>query len=178
MAKRHWLAVILLVLCPAMLRADGGTLRFSKRCGDYRITLFTAPTTPHVGLVDFSVLVQAIDSETPLPDLPVTVFVHPDGRPERRIGGTATREAATNKLFRAISLELPEPGRWHVKVAVETPEGKLWADGELEIEPAAASWLNLAGWIAWPAAAVVLFVVHRCLVRRDKHRAQSPIHYR
>jgi hypothetical protein len=152
-----------LVFWPAMVRADGGTLRFSKRCGDYRITLFTAPPTLSVGPVDFSVLVQSIESETPLLDLPVTVHVYPEGKPQQRLGGTATSEAATNKLFWAIPLDLPEPGRWQVEVAVDSPQGIVRAEGDLEIGPAVGSWSELTSWIIWPAGVVLLFVVHQFL---------------
>jgi hypothetical protein len=170
MSNKTWLALAVLTLCPAFLRADGGTLRFSKRCDDYRITLFTSPTMPCAGPVDFSVLVQSMESETPLLDLPVTIHVWPDGRPRQRIGGPATTEAATNKLFRAIQLDLLEPGRWRVEVAVESPEGIVRAEGELEIEPAPPSWHSLVGWIGWPAGVIVVFVVHQCLVQRQRRR--------
>lgn len=170
--KLACVALAVLLLCPAMLRADGGTLRFSKRCGDYRITLFTAPPMLTAGPVDFSVLVQAMESESPRLDLPVTVSVYPEANPQRRLGGTATREAATNKLFRAIQLDLPEPGRWRVEVAVDSPQGLLRAEGELEIIPAPASGFALAGWIGWPALAVLLFAIHQFLVQRDRRRRE------
>jgi hypothetical protein len=164
--ERCWPALVLLLLCPAVARADGGTLRFSKECANYRITLFTAPTSLRAGRVDFSVLVQSADSEAPLLDIPVTVHVFPEGVPQQRIGGPATTAAATNKLFRAIQLELPEPGRWHVEVVVQAPQGPARLETELDVGPPLPSWINLGMWIGWPAGVVLLFALHQALVRR------------
>src|SRR5262249_54953292 len=106
--RTSFLAVAVLLLSQIMARADGGTLRFSTKSGAYRITLFTSPTSVCAGVVDFSVLVQSAESETPLLDVPVTIHAFPEGEPLRRNGGLATSAGATNKLFRAIQLELSQ----------------------------------------------------------------------
>ena len=160
------LGTAMLLLFPAMSWADGGTLVFSKACGDYRITLFTAPTSLRAGPVDFSVLVQAMDSGAPVLDVPVSIHVYPESAPQRSSGGPATTAAATNKLFRAIQLELSEAGRWHVEVVVHAPERPARVAADLEVAPPLPSWLDLGLWIAWPAAAILLFAVHQCLVAR------------
>jgi hypothetical protein len=161
-----WPALVVLLVCPAFVRADGGTIRFSKQCANYRITLFTAPTSLRAGTVDFSVLVQSADSEAPLLDVPVTVHVFPEGAPQRRTGGLATTAAATNKLFRAIQLELSEPGLWHVEVVVGAPPDSARVEAELEVGPPLPSWIDLGMWIGWPLVAVLLFAGHQWLVRR------------
>ena len=167
---RFWLVgclgLAVLVLVPVGARADGGTLRFSKPCGKYRITLFTAPAPLRAGPVDFSVLVQAADSESPVLDIPVTVSVCPESDPQRRLGGSTTTAAATNKLFRALQLDLSEPGRWHVEVELEAPEGSARVDTDLELGPPLPAWIDLALWISWPAGAILLFAIHQVLVRR------------
>jgi hypothetical protein len=169
---RFWLVACLglavLVQVPVGALADGGTLRFSKPCGHYRITLFTAPAPLRAGPVDFSILVQATDSESPVLDIPVTVYVYPESDPQRRLSGPVTTMAATNKLFRAIQLDLSEPGRWHVEVELETPEGAARVDTDLEVGPALPAWIDLVLWISWPAVAIVLFGIHQVLVRRRK----------
>ena len=164
------LGITVPLLCPAFSWADGGTLRFSKLSGGYRITLFTAPTALRAGLVDFSVLVQSADSESPLLDLPVTIHVYPDGDPMRRRGGLATTAAATNKLFRAIQLELSEPGLWHVEVVVDAAERSARIDTEVEVGSPLPSWIDLGMWIGWPGVAIVLFAIHLCLVANRKRR--------
>jgi hypothetical protein len=172
--RRCWPALVVLLLCPALVRADGGTLRFSKQCEGYRVTLFTAPTSLRAGMVDFSVLVQAVDSEAVLLDVPLTVYVFPAGAPQQRTGGPATTAAATNKLFRAIQLELSEPGVWQVEVVVGAPQRPARVETQLEIGPPLPSWIDLAVWIGWPAAAIVLFALHQWLVRRHgQYRSRS-----
>jgi hypothetical protein len=156
-----------------LVRADGGTLRFSKQCDGYRITLFTAPTSLRAGTVDFSVLVQAVDSEAVLLDVPVSVFVFPEGAPQQRIGGLATTAAATNKLFRAIQLELSKPGLWQVEVVVGAPQRPARVETQLEVGPPLPSWIDLMMWIGWPAAAIALFALHQWLVRRHGRQQAS-----
>lgn len=163
---------LLIFLFPATTWADGGTLCFSKQCGSYRITLFTAPTSLRAGPVDFSVLVQAADSGKPLLDVHVAIQVYPKGEPQRQVGGVATTATATNKLFQSIQLELAEPGQWHVEVVVQSPEEAERVETELDVGPPLPSWIDLSLWIGWPAAAIVLFVIHQCLVRRRRRHLQ------
>ncbi len=158
-------------LFPAMSWADGGAVVFSKLCGGYRITLFAAPPSPRAGPVDFSVLIQAVDSGAPVLDIPVSIHVCPEDAPQRSSGGPATTAAATNKLFRAIQLDLSEPGRWHVEVVVHSSDQPAHVDALLDVAPPLPSWLDLGLWIGWPAAAILLFAMHQCLVTR---RAQQP----
>jgi hypothetical protein len=177
---RSWLVccmgITVPLLCPAFSWADGGTLRFSKLSGGYRITLFTAPISLRAGLVDFSVLVQSADSETALLDLPVAIHVYPDGNPMRRCGGLATTAAATNKLFRAIQLELSEPGLWHVEVVVDAAERSARIDTELEVGSPLPSWIDLGMWIGWPGVAILLFAIHVCLVvNRKRRELEKPV---
>jgi len=165
-----WLGLVLLLFCPALTRADGGTLRFSKLSDGYRITLFTSPTTLRAGVVDFSVLVQSADSDRAVLDVPVTVHVYPWGSPQHRNGGLVTSAAATNKLFRAIQLDLPEPGRWHVDVAVHATQRAVQVKTELEVGSPLPPWIDLGLWIGWPLVAIVVFVLHQSLVRRVSGR--------
>jgi hypothetical protein len=152
---------------PSLTQADGGTLRFTRQSGGLQVSLFTSPPSPRAGLVDFSVLVQAADTRAPLLDVPVTIHVYPVNDPARRLGGSATTAAATNKLFQAIQLELAEPGLWHVEVEVNPPSGTMRMETDLEIGEPLPSWLDLGLWIGWPAAAIGLFIAHQLLVRRS-----------
>jgi len=168
--KSFGLVLVVLFLFPGHVWADGGTVRFSKQSGGYRITLFTLPTSLRAGVVDFSVLVQSLDSAQPLLDVPVTVHVYPENHPEQRRGGQATTAAATNKLFHAIPLELSEPGRWHVEVVVAADS---WVETILEVGPPMPAWLDLGLCIGWPALAIPLFALHQYLVRRATRRERG-----
>jgi hypothetical protein len=147
-------------------------VRLSQRQGDYRITVFTAPTPFRAGPVDVSVLVQDARTGRPVPDARVTVRAALRGRPGEATVHPATSEAATNKLFRAAVFEMPEPGWWEVEVAVEGERGPARVRFEVEAAEAAPPWLALWPWLGWPALAVVLFGVHQLLVWR-KGRART-----
>jgi hypothetical protein len=140
-------------------------MRLSQRQGDYRITVFTAPASFRAGPVDISVLVQDSRTGKPLPVARVTVRVTPRDRTGEAILQPATREAATNKLFRAAVFELPAPGWWQVEVAVEGERGTARVRFDVEAAEAAPQWLAQWPWLGWPALAIFLFTVHQLLVR-------------
>jgi hypothetical protein len=169
---RPALAALLFMLhVPALTLADGGTLRLSRRCEAYLVSLLTSPSLLSVGNADFSVLIQDAQSQTPLSDVPVNIFVYPVGKPEQRIGGLATTEAATNKLFRAITLPLSEEGRWKVEVLIDTSGRSSRLDTEVEVVPATLRGAAFGMWIAWPLLPIALFAFHQVLVWRSKRLA-------
>lgn len=155
----------MVLLFPGLVRADGGTVRFSKQTGSYRVTLFTAPASLRAGVADFSILVQSADSDQPILDVPVTVHVYPEHDLQQRRGGRATTKAATNKLFQAIALELAEPGRWHVEVTVGAASP---VETVLEVGPPMPAWLDLGLWIGWPVVAILLFAIHQVMVAHHR----------
>lgn len=120
-----------LLLAAAPLGANGGTVRVSRAAvGPYRVSVFTSPTPLRTGTVDVSVLVQ--DSADAAVDVPVRVEARPVGGTEgtggtAENGGTlrhpATRDQATNKLFKAAKFRVPSPGEWEFRVAVGSEAG-------------------------------------------------------
>lgn len=117
--------------------------------------------------MDVSVLVQNAATGGPRLDVPVEVIAHPVGEPERVIRGTATVEAATNKLFRAALLDLSEPGRWRFEVRLPGQTGMERAAFEAEVLPALPDWVESALWIGWPFLIVLLFGLHEYVKMRS-----------
>lgn len=167
------LLVSSLILHPSSLaRADGGVPRLSEKAGGYRVSVFTSPTPVRAGPVDVSVLVQDADAGELVPDVRVVVRAAPRGQPATVVSYPATAEAATNKLYRAAVVELPEPGWWHMEVTVEGVRGSAQVRFAVEAANRPPRWPALTLWVGWPALAVALFSVHQVLVRR--RRAPSP----
>jgi hypothetical protein len=110
------------VLAPP-LWANGGTVRISRsEIGPYLVSVFTSPTPLRTGELDVSVLVQDAARESVL-DVPVMVEAVPLGVETDRIIHEATRQQATNKLFKAAKFDIPAEGRWEVRVQVGGAEG-------------------------------------------------------
>jgi hypothetical protein len=156
--------------------ADGGSLRLSGKVGGYRIAVFTTPTPFRTGPVDISVLVQDSLTGGPLPHARVTVRMTKPG--QLALEYPATPEAATNKLFRAAQFELPEPGRWEMRVQVDGPHGPAVLGGEVEAAEPLPRWQEMWPWIGWPVLAIVLFGIHQVLQRQRSgkvvgHRQRS-----
>jgi hypothetical protein len=148
----------------APARADGGALLVSARKGGYGISVFTAPTPFRAGPVDFSVLVQDASTGEPLPDARVTVWMtKPRQAP---LQYEATREAATNKLFRAAQFVLPEAGRWDVRVQIDGAHGTAMFGAAIDAATRVPQWQEMWPWFGWPVLVIALFAAHQTLSRR------------
>jgi hypothetical protein len=147
---------------------DGGALQYSQPCGEFRISVFTAPTPLRVGLADISVLVQDTATGKPRTEIPVEVMAHPVDKPQQVVQGAATLAAATNKLFRAVQLDLSESGRWHVEVVVTGAANPRRASFEVDVLEPPPAWIEYAAWIGWPFVAVLLFALHQYLKMRQR----------
>jgi hypothetical protein len=148
----------------ADLHADGGSVRLSERKGGYRISVFTSPTPLRAGTVDISVFVQDVASGEPVPQARILVRATPRDQSGEALCHPATTEAATNKLFQAAVFNLPQSGWWDMAIAIEGLREPLEVHFDMEVGEPLPRLGDLALWIAWPAAAILLFCVHRWLV--------------
>jgi hypothetical protein len=151
----------------SVARGDGGTVRCSRQVEGYQVTVFTEPTPLRAGRVDFSILVQDAAGQA-RPDVPVVVEVYPHRDPTWRWSAGASREEATNKLFRAVNLNLSEEGRWHIHVIIWHDPAPLCVEFDLDVGEPPPAWLDVAPWVGLPVAVVLLFALHRWLVRRQR----------
>jgi len=148
-------------------------MRLTERAGAYQITVFTSPTPFRCGPVDISVLVQDPATGAVVSDVEVEIQMTPREQPSEELRYPATTEAATNKLFRAVQFELPQPGWWAVEVTVEGTRGPGRIHFELEAAPPIPRWIALWPWFTWPLLAIALFSVHQVLTRRRSAGRQA-----
>jgi hypothetical protein len=148
--------------------ADGGALRFSGRRGDLLISVFTTPSPLLAGRADVSVLVQGVESGRAITDLAINVRAEHLDRPQVRVSAPATNEQATNKLLRAATLELTDPGRWHVDLTVQGVDPEQPIGFDLDVATATFPWLQTTLWIVWPIVPIVLFATHEFRVRKRR----------
>jgi hypothetical protein len=157
----------------AFLRADGGTVRLSEQNGNYRITVFTAPTPLRAGPMDISVLVQDASTQEPASDVQVTIKAAWRGSPAVALQHPATTEAATNKLYYAATFDLPEPGWYSLEVSIAGALGAAQVRFELEAAEPLPPWLAMWPWVGWPVLVILLFSIHQLLVRWRSRWAAS-----
>jgi hypothetical protein len=163
-----------LVLDPSSLaRGDGGTLRLSEQNGKYRITVFTSPAPLRAGPVDVSVLVQDPATGELASASQVTIEAVQSDSGAIAFHGAATTAAATNKLYQAANLDLPEPGWYAVTVSVDGPLGSARVCFDVEAVNPVPSWVTLAPWVGWPFAAIALFAIHQLLRSGNTYRAAA-----
>ncbi len=157
-------------------RGDGGTLRHWERRDHFEIAVFTSPYPIVAGPVDISVLVLEADSGEPVPNAKVRVELSPLGRTGAVVRHRATSESATNKLFYAANIQLPDAGAWMVEVAVEIEGMEHVAKAHFKLEAAAGlpRWTAWWPWVCWPAPLIVLYGIHQGLVLRKTHLRPIP----
>ena len=163
-------------LHPCRLFADGGTMRISRHIQDHQVSVFTSPSVLRTGLVDISVLVQMAQTGSVCQDTAIRVELTSLDPPSTTLTENATAEAATNKLFKSAIFNVPYPGRWHVRILLDSEISPTEPAVEFEVSIASPlpPWLVLAPWIGWPFAIIALFCIHQCLVSRKLRRRQSP----
>jgi hypothetical protein len=163
------LAWLLIGACGKAAHGDGGVLRVSRSEGNYRISVFTAPTPCQVGPIDISVLVQDAITGEVIPKALVTLWLKLRNQPGKPLCYTATDKAATNKLMNAAVFDLPEPGRWVVQVTIRGDQGRAQVDFELHAAQCVRGWPAMWPWFSWPVPVILLFLAHQVLVWR-RHR--------
>ncbi len=162
--------ILLIVLHPSsFLRADGGRLQTCQQRGPFQVSVFVAPMPPRTGIVDVSVLVKESKTGRIRTDVPVTVRMSPISHSGSDEVATATPDAATNKLFQAAKLHVPQAGTWQVTVCVDGQPSPICFD--LVVETGMPAWWDMGLWLAWPFIAVLLFGAHRWRVHRHDHTA-------
>lgn len=170
------------LLHSSVASADGGTLRLSQRCDQWQVSVFTSPAMPHIGQIDISTLVQDAATGRVRDDVPVVVRLQSIERHGLTLEQAATVSAATNKLFRAAVINLPEAGKWRVEILVgdearsTSASDRSFSTLAFDFDVAATSpqWLYLAAWVGWPVAVIAMFLIHQILVARSlrKHSLQ------
>lgn len=159
---RNRLAFLFLFGLAATARADGGLVQISQVIGDERVTIFTSPNPLRAGPIDVSIWVQDAVSGTTLPDARVELELSSPAAGSRTLRAWATHAAATNKLFLAAMLDVPQPGLWHLsaKVAGQSSGGKHFESQfncNLSVAEPLPKWRSMWPWYSWPAIVVLLF---------------------
>jgi hypothetical protein len=155
---------------PALAMADGGSVRLSRESGNYQIAIFTSPTPLRAGPVDISVLVQDAATHEPVSEVQIVVKAARRDRQGAAVHRPATFEAATNKLFQAVALNLNEPGWWQVEIGLDGSLGEARVALDIEAEKPLPRYLAMWSWLTWPALPILLFGAHQFLISRPARR--------
>jgi hypothetical protein len=157
----QWAPVVIAVAAAAPgAHGDGGQVQFSGAAGPYQVTVFTQPVPLRAGPADFSALVQDPRTGDAVLDGRVRIDLTRAAMGET-ISATLSRAAATNKLLRAATVDLPAAGEYHATVTVASQRGgAARAVFDVQAAPGLPPWRSLLFWICWPAVPIVLYVWH------------------
>jgi hypothetical protein len=143
------LAFVFLFVTPAY--ADGGTpVASALQAGPYDLTVYSDTNPIRVGSTDMSVLILKRGTTEVVNGATVTITAEQEGRPT--VTAQATRELATNKLFYASDLKLPNSGRWQFTVTIQGPDGEGSANFSAEAQ-------RYAGPVDYAIYGAILFVL-------------------
>jgi hypothetical protein len=160
--------LILALLCSdiSVAVADGGKLQLSERQGTYQIAVFSEPTPLRVGQADVSVLLLDADSGSLVDDAVVKVTATLLDQPAAVITQPATVGAATNKLFRAVTFDLPIAGRWRLEATISGPLGHARTAFDTDVADQLPRALAMWPWLAWPVIPIALRGLRELTSRR------------
>jgi hypothetical protein len=159
------LALILnVILAPIGMRADGGLVHLRQASGPFLVTVFAAPEVPRVGLIDTSVLVQDRKSGTVILDATVNLELQPMANTSLPFSVHATLGQAKNRLLQTVSIDVPTPGWWAVKIRVHRDrEEEVVLATRLLIMPAPPRLATLWPFLILPPFGIGLFALHQTL---------------
>ena len=150
-----------MAILPAVVIADAGVVRASKRDDNWQVTVFTDPTPLRAGPIDVSVFVQDAGTGQPILGNLIDVEVVPRGHSSEKLHLAATSAAASNKLFQAANFYLPHAGWWDFTVTVRRPTDSIDLHFELEAADSLPTWRTLWFWLCWPFLVIALFAISR-----------------
>jgi hypothetical protein len=157
-------AAMLLFVFAAIVHAHTGTVQFQKSAGNFVITLFTTPSPPRAGLVEFGVMVQNQEDGQLLLDRTVMITLSKEGGP--MLTAQATSEQAQNRLLYVARLNLPDEGRWNLEITVTREEDSASIAETMPVMPAWPSVFTYWRLLTLPFVVIVLLIINQCLKRR------------
>ena len=161
--KTTIILVLNVVLAPLVTYADGGTVHLREESGPFLVTVFAAPEALRVGLIDMSVLIQDRKTGRALLDTTVDLELQPIATTNPRFWTRPTHDRARNKLLQAVTINVPAPGWWAVKIFVRRDRDVVALTTKLLIRPAAPRLAALWPLLILPPSAIALFALHQKL---------------
>jgi hypothetical protein len=152
-----------------LVRADGGVVLWQRTTGPFTVTVFSTETPLRPGTADISVLLEDAAGRRPVMD--AQVFIELEHEAGATVRAEATHRQARNKLLYCSLINLPEAGRWKMKLVMKHGGERAEALGDLTVarpQPMLFSYWKL---IAFPPVIIILFIINQWL-RRSR---QPPI---
>jgi hypothetical protein len=152
---------ILALILNVIAYADGGAVHLREASGPFLVTFFAAPAALRAGPIDASVLVQ--DRKTGAVILDATVNLELQPIANRPFPIRATLSQAKNKLLQAVTIDVPAPGWWAVKIFVRRDREEAVLATKLFVMPAAPRLASFWPLLILPPFAIGLFALHQTL---------------
>lgn len=168
-----WLALLLLALSAStpteVVRADGGVVLWQRTTGPFTVTLFSTEAPLRPGPADISILLERPGGYTPLMD--AQVFIELEHEAGVIINAEATHSQARNKLLYCSLINLPEAGRWKMRLNVSRGGEMAEVLGDLTVARPQPMLLSYWKLISLPPVIMILFLLNQWLRRS---RATAP----
>ena len=164
-APRRLAAVFMLALGTLAAHGDGGTMLLHQDAGPFTITLFVAQQPLHVGMADFSVLVQDRSSGEVLldPTLDLTIA-------ETTV--RLSRGQVSNRLLQSATVHLASPGKQRLTLAVRRGSEVAQLTTDCTVEPDRSRATLVWFYVLLPVGIILLFVIHQGLKLSSERKAR------
>lgn len=161
------LVLLLIALSATMLTrivsADGGVVLWQRTTGPFTVTLFSTEMPLRPGPADISILVERPGGHSPVMD--AQVFIELEHEAGVIINTEATHSQARNKLLYCSLINLPEAGRWKMRLNVSRGGEHAEVLGDLAVARPQHMLLSYWKLISFPPVIVILFLLNQWLRR-------------
>lgn len=171
-------ALWILMALTGAVWADGGSVLFQQRQGNYDVTVFGLPSPLRAGPVDISVLIQDVTTKEPVLDASVGLSLQPlfdqTGQVEvwtppycsmKRADDSyeATREQSQNKLMYHAFFPIPTAGDWNLTLELRHRNAAHYFVQQLTVAPPQKPVLAYWPLLALPVLVIGGFVLNRAI---------------
>jgi hypothetical protein len=164
-----FLIMLVMIICPSTVKADGGVVRTTQTEGIFIITVFTPPEISRDVPAEVAIMIQKHDTGEVVMDAEVGMsFIPPISTASQSNEPSmirATRASPSNKLLYGTATVFPLVGDWQMRVSIRQGRESAVVNCILPVGMPPRRLTGLWLYLALPPLVIALFIMNQWLRR-------------